>query len=98
GHDCWGREVDDADLRKALRRIVFEVRIERRCSRLRAHIPHSDGVAARLRLSSPRHPQGTAGTANILDNDRLSQRARHVFADEASDYVGRSASGKGQAY
>ncbi len=87
GHDCLRSEIDDADL-------VFEVRIERRRSRLGSHIPNGDRVAARLRLGSARHPQGTAGTADVLHNDRLSQRARHVFADKAGDDVGRSAGGE----
>ena len=45
GDDRLRRVVDDADLREALGRIVFEVRIERRRRRLRAHVADRDGVA-----------------------------------------------------
>src|SRR5262245_4375667 len=93
-HDRLWSEVDDAYLRKALRRIVFEVRIERRRCRLRARISDSDRVTVWLGLSSARHPQRAAGTADVLNNNRLPQLARHVFADKAGDHIGRSPGGE----
>ena len=47
GDDRLRRVVDDADLREALGRIVFQVRIKRRRRRLRAHVADRDGVAVR---------------------------------------------------
>ncbi len=94
GHDRLRRVVDDADLREALGRIVFEVRIERRRRRLRAHVADRDGVAVRLRLGGARHADGPAGAADVLDHQRLAERARHMVADQAGDHVGRPAGGK----
>jgi hypothetical protein len=91
GHDRLRRVVDDAHLREALRRIVFEVRIERGRRRLRAHIADRDGVAVGLRLDGAGHAQGPAGAADVLDHQRLAERARHMLADKAGYDIGRSA-------
>ena len=91
GHDCLRRVVDDAHLREALRRIVFEIRIERGRRRLRPHIADRDGVAVGLRLGRADHAQGPAGAADVLDHERLAERARHMIADKAGYDIGRSA-------
>ena len=74
--------------------VSFLATIERRRRRLRTHIADRDGVAVGLRLRRADHAQGPAGAADVLDHERLTERARHMVADQARDDVGRSAGRK----
>ena len=94
GDDRLRRVVDDADLREAFRRIVFQVRIERRRRRLRPHVADRDGVAVRRGLGGAGHAEAAAGAADVLDDEGLAERAAHVLADQAGDDIGRPAGGE----
>ena len=94
GHDRLRCVVDDPDLREARCRVVFEARIERGCRRLGPHIADRDGVTVRLGLDGAGHPDGPAGAADILDDDWLAERARHMLPHQAGDDVGRAAGRK----
>jgi hypothetical protein len=56
---------------------------------------HLDRVAVGSGTRRPGRGGRAAGSHHILDDDRLTERARHVIADDASNHVGRSAGGKG---
>ena len=93
-HDQDRRAGRQADRLEVLGRVVFEVGIERGRRAVRAHVPHHDRVAVRLRLRAARDAGGAAGAGDVLDDELLAERLREVFADDAGDDVGRSAGGE----
>ena len=66
---------------------VGEVRIERDRGGVRAHLAHQQGVALRLGAHRPGRAGGATGAGDVLHNDLLAERARHVLSDDAADVV-----------
>jgi hypothetical protein len=56
---------------------------------------HLDRVAVGIGARRPRGGGRAAGSHHILDDDRLTERACHMIADDARNHVGRPAGGKG---
>jgi hypothetical protein len=90
-HWCAGHKPDR---RKINVRLVGKVRIERDRSGVRAHVPHDDGVAIRAGAHGPRRGGGAAGTHDVLDDELLAERARHVLGRDACNDIGGSAGGE----
>ena len=95
GDDRLRGEIGDADLVEACGWIVLEVRVERRCCRLRAHVAHAEGVAVGRGCGDPSHARGAAGTADILHHQLLAQASRHDLAHEPRHHVRGTAGREG---
>ena len=70
--------------------LVGEIRIERDRGGMRAHLAHQDGVAVGIGAHRAGRADGAAGAGDVLDDDLLAQRVRHVIADDAGGDVGRA--------
>ena len=85
---------DEADRLEILGGLVGEVRIERDRSGVRAHLAHQDGVAVGIGAHRPGRAGGAAGAGDVLHDDLLAERARHVVGGDARGDVGRAAGRK----
>ena len=95
GNDEDRRAGHQADWRKILGRVIFEIGIERRGSAVRSHVAHHDGVPIRLGLDAASDAGSATGAGHVLHDDWLAERLLHVLADDAGDGIGRTTGCKG---
>jgi hypothetical protein len=82
------------DGRKIRIRLVRKVRVERDRGGVGSHMAHLYRVAIGIGARRPGRGGRAVGSHHILDDDRLTERACHMIADDASNQVGRPAGGK----
>src|SRR5499425_3744411 len=58
---------------------------------MRSSLPYLNGVAVGRGPHRPCRAGGSAGAYNVLDNELLTQRARHVLANDAGTHIGWTA-------
>ena len=87
-HDRRGGHQSNG--RKILGRIIFQVGVLSGRGTMGSHLTHHDGVAICLGLRTTRDPDCTAGSSDVLHDDRLAESPGHVLADNADDSVARS--------
>ena len=101
----FGREVlprrdddrkrgDHADRLEIVIGPVGQVRIQRDRGGVRPHLPHQDGVTVGVGAHRPGRTDGAAGARDVLHDDLLTERARHVIGDDAGGDVGGAAGRK----
>jgi hypothetical protein len=94
GDDHDRRGSHQSNGRKILGRIIFQVGILRGRCTMGSHLTHHDGVAICLGLRATGDPDCTAGSSDVLHDDRLAERPGHVLADDAYDGVAGSTGGE----
>ena len=93
-HDHDGQAGDQADRREIDFRVVGEAGIERDGCCVRSHIAQFKRVAIGVGTHRPHGAGGAAGPDDILDDELLPERARHVLAENPGNDVGRPAGAK----
>ena len=78
-----GLEIDIGPIR--------QVRIERNGRGMCSGLPYLNGVAVGRGPHRPRRAGGSAGADDVLDNELLTERARHVVTDDAGTHIGWTA-------
>ena len=73
-------------------RLVGEVGIKRYRNRVGSQMPDLDGVTIRTGAHSPQRTGGAAGACDILHDNLLPERARHMIADDPGRDVARTPS------
>ena len=74
-----------------LLRVIGELGIKRHGGRVRAHMPRDQRIAIIGGARRARSGGGAAGADNVLDDDGLTERLRHMAGDDARDDIGRTA-------
>jgi hypothetical protein len=65
---------------------------------VRSHVAHYDRVSIWVGTHRPDGPRSAACSGDILDDNPLTERARHVFADDAGSHVGPASRSKRNDY
>ncbi len=90
-HQQHRKTGDHADRREIELRIVGEAGIERDGRRVRSHVAQLNGVSIGVCAHRTRRAGGAARPDDVLDDELLPERARHVLAQDAGNDVGRPA-------
>src|SRR5581483_12112164 len=90
-----GGEIDEAQVIEVLDRVVGQARVGGDGGGVGAHVAEADRVAVGTGVLAAQRAGSAAGTAHVLDHQRLPQDLRHGIAHDARRDVGRPAGGKG---
>ena len=85
------RAGEQPDRLEILLRMIGELGIKRHGSRMRSHMPCYQRIAVIGGLRRARGGGGAAGADDVLDDDGLTERLRHMAGDDARDDIGRTA-------
>src|SRR5262245_15908997 len=76
------------DRLEILLRVIAEIGIEKRCRRMRTHVPGNQRVAISSGARRAQRSDGAAGAADIFDDELLSEVARKDVGNDPSGDVG----------
>ena len=92
GDGCVGELADVLEVGEW---IVGKRWVERGRRAVRAHLADEQRVAVGRGAGGPSRTRRAAGTADVLDDELLAERPRHVLEDDAGDHVGVAAGSVG---